>query len=46
MSDTENWLNWNCDLDNPNDSKDDCAADNELDIQQNNVIRDLECPEQ
>jgi hypothetical protein len=23
ISDTENWLNWSEDLDNPNDSKDD-----------------------
>jgi len=35
ISNTENWLNWNANLDNPNDSEDDCAADNESDIEQN-----------
>jgi len=29
ISDTENWLNWNGDLDIPNDSEDDWEADNE-----------------
>jgi hypothetical protein len=33
-------------LDNPNDSEDDCAADNESDIGPNSGIEDLECPEQ
>jgi len=33
ISDTDDWLNWNGDLDNPNDSEDDCAADAESDIQ-------------
>jgi hypothetical protein len=28
ISDTENWLNWNGDFDNPNDSEDDWEADN------------------
>jgi hypothetical protein len=28
ISDTENWLNWNGDLDNPEYSADDCTADN------------------
>jgi len=42
----ENWLNWNCNLDNPNDRKHDCAADTESDIEQNNGIEDPECPEQ
>jgi len=27
ISDTDDWPNWNGDLDNPNDSEDDCAAD-------------------
>jgi hypothetical protein len=27
ISDTDDWLNWNSDLDTPNDSKDDCAVD-------------------
>jgi len=46
ISDTDDWLNWNCDLDNPNDSEEDCAADNESDIEHNNGIEDPECPEQ
>jgi len=46
ISDTDDWLNWNGDLDNPNDSADDCAADDESNIEQNNGIEDLECPEQ
>jgi hypothetical protein len=32
-------------LDNPNDSEDDCAADDVSDIEHNNGIKDLECPE-
>jgi len=44
--DNENWLNWNGDLDNPNDSEDDCTADEESDIEHNNGIEDPECPEQ
>ena len=44
--DTEDWLNWNGDLDNPNDSEDNCTADVESDIEQDNIIEDLECPEQ
>jgi len=46
ISDTDAWLNWNGDLDNPNDSEDDCAADNESDIGPNNGTEDPECPEQ
>jgi len=46
ISDTENWLNWNRDLENPNDCEDDCAADNESNIEHNNGIDDPECPEQ
>jgi hypothetical protein len=30
----------------PNDSEDDCAADNESETEHNNCIQDLECPEQ
>jgi len=30
ISDTEDWLNWNGDLDNPNDSEDNCVADMNL----------------
>jgi hypothetical protein len=36
ISDTENWLNWNGDLDNPNDSEDDWEADNESDMELDN----------
>jgi len=43
ISDTEDWLNWNGDLDNPNDSEDDCAADDESDIEHNDVFEDPEC---
>jgi len=46
ISDTDDWLNWNGDLDNPNDSEDECAADDESDIGPNNGIEDPECPEQ
>ena len=44
--DIENWLDWNGDLDNPNDSEDDCAADVESDRDQDNSIKDPESPEQ
>ena len=46
ISDTENWLNWNGDLDNPNVSKDDWEADDESDLEQDNVIEDPETPAQ
>jgi len=46
ISDTEDWLNWNGDLDNSNHSKDDCEADVESDIEQDNSIEDPEYPEQ
>ena len=46
ISDTEDWLNWNGDLHNPNDSVDDCAADFESDIEQDNSIWDPEWPKQ
>jgi hypothetical protein len=46
ISDTDDWLNWNGDLDNPNDSEDDCAADNKSDIEPNTGIEDPECSEQ
>jgi hypothetical protein len=42
---TEDWLNWNGDLHNPNDSEDNCAADVEADIEQQNSIEDPECPD-
>jgi len=46
VSDTENWLHWNGDLDNPNESEDDCDADNELDVELENCFEDPECPGQ
>jgi len=46
VSDTENLLNWNGDLDNPNESKDDCDADNKSDVELENCFEDPECPEQ
>jgi len=46
ISDTGNWLNWNGDLDNPNESEDDCDADNESDVELENCFEDPECPEQ
>ena len=46
ISDTENWRNWNGDLDNSNDSEDGCAADIESDLEQDNSIENSECPEQ
>jgi hypothetical protein len=44
ISDTYDWLNWNGDLDNPNDSEEDCAADQESDIEHNNCIENAEYP--
>jgi len=46
ISDTEDWLNWNGDSDNPNDSEDDCAGDVGSDMDQGNSIEDPELPEQ
>jgi hypothetical protein len=46
ISDTADCLNWTGDLNNPNDSEEDCAADNESDIAHNNGIEDSACPEQ
>jgi hypothetical protein len=46
ISDTEDWLDWNGDLDNPNVSEDDCVADVESDMDQDNSINDPESPEQ
>jgi len=43
ISDTDDWLNWNGYLDNPNDSEEDCPADDESDIEHNNGIVDSEC---
>jgi len=33
-------------LDNPNESEDDCDADNESDVELENCFEDPECPEQ
>jgi hypothetical protein len=46
ISVTQDWLNWNGDLNTPNDSKEDCTADDNSDIEHNNCIEDPECPEQ
>jgi len=46
ISDTEDWLHWNWDLDDPIDCKDDCAAEHESDIEQENGNKDPECPKQ
>ena len=46
ISDTKNWLNWNGDLDNPNDSEDDWEADNESDIELDNSSEHSETLEQ
>jgi len=43
---TRNWLNWNGDTDNPNDSEDNCTADIESDIERDNAIEDLKIPVQ
>ena len=46
ISDTDDWLNWNGDLDNPNDREDDCGVDIESDIGQDNSMENLDFPEQ
>jgi hypothetical protein len=46
ISDTDDWLNWNGIMDNPNDSEEDCAADDKSDIEPNNGLEDPECREQ
>jgi len=46
ISDSQDWPNWNGDLYNPNDSEEDCAADDDSDIEHNNCIEDPQCPEQ
>jgi len=43
---TDDWLNWNGDLDNPNDSEENCTVDDESDIKHKNGIEDPEYPEQ
>ena len=44
--DTENWLDWNGDFDNPNDSEDDWEVDNESNMELANRTRDPETPAQ
>jgi hypothetical protein len=46
ISATEDWLRWNGDLDNPNNSEEDCAADDDSHMEHNNYIKDPECPDQ
>jgi len=46
ISDTTDWLNWNGNLDNPNDSEEDCAGDDESDIELSTCIEDPECQEE
>ena len=46
ISDTEDWVNWNDDFENPNDSEEDCVANDESDPELNTSIEDPECPEQ
>jgi hypothetical protein len=46
ISDTDDWLNWNGDLHNPNDSEEECAADDDSIIEHKNCIEDPEYPEQ
>jgi len=46
ISDTEDWLDWNGDLDNLNNSEDDRGMDVRSDIDQDNNIEDPVCPEQ
>jgi hypothetical protein len=46
ISDTKNWLNWNGDRDNPNESEDDWESDNEYDMKLDNGSKDSETPEQ
>jgi hypothetical protein len=43
---TKDQLSWNGDLNNPNDSEDDCAANIDSDTWQHNAIEDPEFPEQ
>jgi hypothetical protein len=46
ISNTEDWLNWNGDVDNSNHIEDNCPADFQSDIEQQNHIGDPECPKQ
>ena len=44
--DTEYWLNWKGDLDNPNESENDWEADNQSDIELHNASDESETPDQ
>jgi len=44
--DTNDWLNWTGDLDNADNSEEDCAADDESNIEHNNGVENLEHPQQ
>ena len=46
VSDTNNWLNWKCDLHHPNNRENDCEADHQSDIELQTVSEDSETPEQ
>jgi hypothetical protein len=46
ISNTEDWINWNGNLENPNYNEENIAADDDTDIAHNNCIEDLECPQQ
>jgi len=46
ISDIEDWLHWNGDLDTPNNSEEVCAANDDSDIEHHICIEDPECPEQ
>jgi len=42
--DTENWLDWNRNLDTPHECEDDCEADNESDIELDKGVEDPKTP--
>jgi len=46
VSNTDNWLNWNGNLDIPNDSEEGCTVDDESNVEHNNGIKNLEYPPQ
>jgi len=46
ISDTDDWRNWNGDLEHPNDCEDDCTARIESAIEDDTSIENPECPEQ
>jgi len=46
VSDTDDWVYWNGDLHNPNDSENDCAVDDDSHIPHINSSEHPQCPEQ